>query len=316
MTAGRLQVRIVDDRDPDIILSASSSSQSSQDWNRNSSGSKNEFMYTTSFTQTGGATVTHSFVGSFIAVYGTVSGDPRTTKPKSRCSIDGGQHSVFEASESGYHIKFYESPVLPAGHHTLVIENMLEGGHLWLDYLVVISIDTNVPPPLDGPDSPSRSSHPSSPTSCGHGATTSSDPRVLGIVSGILGLIIFIGVVVTIAIVIRKRAKKRNHPTDQGMLKDWSSGRRFLSTEHDKMSFGDESRYGITNTANDTGTERRSSLDDLSILSASTTLRSNITIDENRLKQLLELDRVSTGPSMPIIRDHKSSPGNPSDGRV
>ncbi|KAJ3511825.1 hypothetical protein NLJ89_g3872 [Agrocybe chaxingu] len=219
---------------------------------------------------------------------------------------------MFEASEPGYHIKFYESPALPEGNHTLIIESKVDGGHFWLDYLVVVSVNTSSPPPLtNGQDCPSFPLPSSTAAgSCSDGAAPSSDHRVLVVASVTLGLVTFIGIVVIVVAVMRRLRNKKSDPlTDQKILADWSSGestrtgaKEFLVTysidrllpgiERDEKLPDSENESQINKGTNDI-VDHRSSLDDLSILSPSTTLRRSMTIDENRLKQLLELDRGS-----------------------
>ncbi|KAG9217673.1 hypothetical protein CCMSSC00406_0003638 [Pleurotus cornucopiae] len=120
-----------------IIDNADAQIQYSPSWEAN--GSPNEYKHTTSNTAIKGESFTFKFVGTSVAVYGTlVAGTP----PNSTYTLDGGDPfpSLTQRSTSiQYQQVFYSSPALPLMEHTLVgtCENENEGVQVILDYFVI-----------------------------------------------------------------------------------------------------------------------------------------------------------------------------------
>ncbi|KAF7421159.1 hypothetical protein PC9H_011679 [Pleurotus ostreatus] len=120
-----------------IIDNADTQIQYSSSWQVN--GSPNEYKGTTSNTARKGESFTIKFVGTSVAVYGTVAAG---TPPNSTYTLDGGDLFPFFAQRSTsirYQQVFYSSPALPFMEHTLVgtCENENEGGEVVLDYFVI-----------------------------------------------------------------------------------------------------------------------------------------------------------------------------------
>ncbi|KAG6855512.1 hypothetical protein H0H87_001803 [Tephrocybe sp. NHM501043] len=105
------------------------------------SGGDNEYDSTTHGTRTAGQTVTFTFSGSSVAVYGTIS-DTGAYKdpPVSTYSIDGSTPYTFTAgtySKPQYKQRYFASPKLSDGEHTLVITSTLELAFFWIDYFEI-----------------------------------------------------------------------------------------------------------------------------------------------------------------------------------
>ncbi|KAJ3575816.1 hypothetical protein NP233_g851 [Leucocoprinus birnbaumii] len=87
-----------------------------------------------------GASAKIAFYGTSITVYGTVSANNVDDGTKSAYSIDGGIGSTYTTSptkSTQYQVKFFQSPTLSPGRHTLEITNESPGGWFWLDYVLV-----------------------------------------------------------------------------------------------------------------------------------------------------------------------------------
>ncbi|KAF8064350.1 hypothetical protein FPV67DRAFT_216773 [Lyophyllum atratum] len=120
---------IVDDRDARIAYSSG--------WF--SSGGPNEFDSTTHGSRAAGVKATFRFTGSSVAVYGTVA-DSGVYKdpPISTYSIDGSSSVTYSAvpgSKAQYKQRYFQSPDLSDGEHTLVITSTVANAYFWLDYL-------------------------------------------------------------------------------------------------------------------------------------------------------------------------------------
>ncbi|KAL4265541.1 hypothetical protein AB1N83_004072 [Pleurotus pulmonarius] len=118
-----------------IIDNADAQIQYSPGWRAN--GSPNEYKRTTSNTETRGASFTFKFVGSSVAVYGTLDS---ATLPNTTYVLDGGNPFPFfgqPQSQVQYQQVFYASPALPYAEHTLVGSCADEGGRVILDYLLI-----------------------------------------------------------------------------------------------------------------------------------------------------------------------------------
>ncbi|KAF9565103.1 hypothetical protein CPC08DRAFT_720687 [Agrocybe pediades] len=109
-------IRRIDDRDPSVTLSSQS------DFSQGGNG--NEYMSTTTRTNRVGASIRITFTGTQIAIYGTIDSTALGTAPRSLFSIDGGRGQQFVESQvdhSQYQQRFYLSPNLTPGQHTLLI---------------------------------------------------------------------------------------------------------------------------------------------------------------------------------------------------
>ncbi|KAF9502074.1 hypothetical protein BDN71DRAFT_1437505 [Pleurotus eryngii] len=133
-----------------IIDNADAQIQYSPGWRAN--GSPNEYKRTTSNTETRGASFTFKFVGSSVAVYGTLDS---ATLPNTTYVLDGGNPFPFFGQpqpQVQYQQVFYTSPALPYAEHTLVGSCVDEGGRVVLDYLLIeipleLPTSTSLPTP-------------------------------------------------------------------------------------------------------------------------------------------------------------------------
>ncbi|KAF8064351.1 hypothetical protein FPV67DRAFT_1672066 [Lyophyllum atratum] len=124
-------------------------------------GTSSEFDGSTTGTRRAGAHAAFTFSGvssgSTVAVYGTVA--PATDGPPhiSTYSIDGGSPVTYTAvpgSGVQYKQRFFRSPELAEGQHTLVITSTVPGTSFWLDYFEITEVTTTKgapdrPPPSD-----------------------------------------------------------------------------------------------------------------------------------------------------------------------
>ncbi|KAG6814276.1 hypothetical protein H0H87_008655 [Tephrocybe sp. NHM501043] len=143
---------IVDDTDPRVKFS--------NQWY--TSGDINEYNSTAHGTRTAGQTVTLTFsgkpilfvnsisklieytvfvVGSYVAVYGRIpSTSVNKDPPVSTYSIDGSTPYTFTPSTYStphYKQRYFASPKLSDGEHTLVITSTLELAFFWIDYFEI-----------------------------------------------------------------------------------------------------------------------------------------------------------------------------------
>lgn len=131
-----------------IIDNADAQVQYSPGWQAN--GSPNEYKRTTSNTETQGASFTLKFVGTSVAVYGTLD---IVSLPNTTYVLDGGNPFPFFGQpqpQIQYQQVFYTSPSLPYAEHTLVGSCANGGGRVVLDYFVVeipLEIPTNTSMP-------------------------------------------------------------------------------------------------------------------------------------------------------------------------
>ncbi|KDQ23755.1 hypothetical protein PLEOSDRAFT_1114115 [Pleurotus ostreatus PC15] len=133
-----------------IIDNADAQIQYSPGWR--ASGSPNEYKRTTSNTETRGASFTFKFVGTSVAVYGTLDS---VTLPNTTYVLDGGNPFAFFGRPQPrvqYQQVFYTSPALPYAEHTLVGSCADEGGRVILDYLLIeipleLPTSTSLPTP-------------------------------------------------------------------------------------------------------------------------------------------------------------------------
>ncbi|KAF8148381.1 hypothetical protein B0H34DRAFT_811912 [Crassisporium funariophilum] len=201
-------------------------------------GDPREYMNTTRLTRDKGATATFSFVGSSVAVYGTI-GSNDFPAAVSSYSIDGGPSKTYTARATTIKIfteLFFQSATLGAGQHTLVITNEIQDDFYWLDFLLITPvIDTVVNPPaapppvittaanngtsvttvgtgLPNPSSttplPSSTETPKPTNVSNNQANSETKPNdMAAIVGGALGGVILIGVLIAILLCLRRRRK-------------------------------------------------------------------------------------------------------------
>ncbi|KAF9653732.1 hypothetical protein BDM02DRAFT_3182728 [Thelephora ganbajun] len=85
-----------------------------------------------------GATLTYSFTGTKISVYGT-EGTSSSKQANSSYTLDGSTPLLHQGSTTVVtsNVLFYGSPLLEDAEHTLVIQDLVAGGGLQLDYFEV-----------------------------------------------------------------------------------------------------------------------------------------------------------------------------------
>jgi len=132
--------QILDDRDPAVVYSSG--------WRR--AGSSNEFNATTTYANDEGLTATLVFQGIQVFVHGTLA--PRNAQrlsPQSSYSVDGNSPVTYQAVQSSsvqYSVRFYASPLLPNGQHTLFVTNLITSDSLFLDYFLILRADNDTSP--------------------------------------------------------------------------------------------------------------------------------------------------------------------------
>ncbi|KAJ3476190.1 hypothetical protein NLI96_g11328 [Meripilus lineatus] len=121
------EVQTFDDRDPHVVYKGK--------WVAR--GSQTEYLGTTSESRTPGDTAVFTFIGTQIAVYGTIAAGNYTTQ--STYTIDQGSPGLFtdpnEIAQLQRHVRFYMSEELPNANHSLTIVN--QGDSFYLDFIEV-----------------------------------------------------------------------------------------------------------------------------------------------------------------------------------
>ncbi|KAK2459971.1 hypothetical protein APHAL10511_007977 [Amanita phalloides] len=172
----------IDDSDPRVLYTPASA------WHR--TGSANEYMDTIHFTGNAGANSTLVFNGTGIGVYGTLAlkeSPAPVTLFYLDDDVDRAQYSAVPPPTADLYMqRWYQSPPLNNGQHTLVVNNFLDGASIYLDYFVVTS-----------PTSPSQS------TSNRGSLSPSTTGAIVGGVLG--GVIIFL----TAIIILLSRSRRR-----------------------------------------------------------------------------------------------------------
>lgn len=119
-------------------------------------GGSDEFGSTTHGTRTAGARATFKFTGSSVAVYGTIS-DSGVYKdpPISTYGVDGASSVTYSATagtKAQYKQRFFQSPKLADGEHTLLITSTVANAFFWVDYIEFTPAAEATPnPPPQGP---------------------------------------------------------------------------------------------------------------------------------------------------------------------
>ncbi|KAJ7198103.1 hypothetical protein GGX14DRAFT_374496 [Mycena pura] len=132
-------VAIVDERDPLLHYTGS--------WQ--DAGSAEEFNGTTRYSTTQGSTVSFTFVGTSISVFGTVAKEPPPQASMEFMidnSIQGTYTSPSDLTADVHHETLYTSPALSSGTHTLVITQTtaLAAPVIYLDYIMYNPTSTDV----------------------------------------------------------------------------------------------------------------------------------------------------------------------------
>ncbi|TFK18217.1 hypothetical protein FA15DRAFT_675459 [Coprinopsis marcescibilis] len=152
---------IVDDSDPAIQW------EPAQQW-RVSLQPGNAQNDATRLTQNLGASMTYTFTGTSISVYGMISpGDDTPTIASFRIDNQPAVNwrAQYIPNRMQYRTPFYHSPTLEYGQHTLHLINMVQGNRLWIDYFMVTGpaqppapsptpTPTPTPPPAPTPTLP------------------------------------------------------------------------------------------------------------------------------------------------------------------
>ncbi|EPQ52357.1 hypothetical protein GLOTRDRAFT_132471 [Gloeophyllum trabeum ATCC 11539] len=110
-----------------------------------------EYNGTTHGTVTFGSTMTFTFVGSAITVYGTV-GPTKSTSSYNLDDLPAYVHSAPEPPSPVYRQVFYQSPVLPFGEHMLIMQKTTrDNSYLWLDFLEYNATEPSAPSTTSAP---------------------------------------------------------------------------------------------------------------------------------------------------------------------
>ncbi|KAJ7509087.1 hypothetical protein B0H11DRAFT_2432738 [Mycena galericulata] len=140
-------VAIVDDRDASITYAGP--------WL--GGGKPEEFMRTTTHSETQGSAASFNFVGTSITVYGTVTAAPANIQSQfsldfgidNNSTLTGTYTPPSNMSADIHHTAFWESPALSNGTHTLVITQTAPqvtqvSGNIFLDYFMYNTTSTEV----------------------------------------------------------------------------------------------------------------------------------------------------------------------------
>ncbi len=145
----------------------------------------------------------NNLIGTGVGVYGTIAvasnpGGAPITIFSLDDDVDRTEYSAIPPQSTDLYMqRWYFSPPLENGQHTLVASNYLNGASMFLDYFVVTS-------PIS-----TSSSQSSSPQSNGNSSTTSPSSTTAGvIVGGVLGGVIIILTAVIIILLVRSRRQK------------------------------------------------------------------------------------------------------------
>ncbi|TFK36099.1 hypothetical protein BDQ12DRAFT_737185 [Crucibulum laeve] len=134
----------VDDRNSDICYAGGI-------WSNQ--GGPNESEGTTKLTRDAGTTATFTFVGTSVAVYGTLPDNKLYGGAiVSTYSLDGGPEKTFSGqttSVNQYRQQFFRSGTISAGEHKLVIKNVNKDSWYFLDYIEYQPLQStpDAPPP-------------------------------------------------------------------------------------------------------------------------------------------------------------------------
>jgi len=189
----------IDDRDPRLVYTGT--------WSE--AGTSADYDNTTSISQTAGSTVTFTFNGTFIAVYGTIG--PTASSSTYQLDDDSVSTASFPPPASPlYDEPFWSSAELSPGIHTLTVAAMGDGDTYQLDYMQY----TGYPGPViraNAPQQPTQSHPPilsSSESSSRSGLSTAA---VAGIAVG-CGILMIISTV-TAYWLYRRRRRRRVYNT-------------------------------------------------------------------------------------------------------
>ena len=149
-------------------------------------------------------------IGVQISVVGTIG--PRTAgvvSPQSNYTVDGSTPNVYTATQDStvhYSTRFYLSPTLPDGQHTLIVTNILDSDSFFIDYFLVYksSTDTSWSPKVVTVTSTTTPSS-TSQSSASSGRSTANTGTIVGSALGAAALVI---VAVAIILWLRGRNKR------------------------------------------------------------------------------------------------------------
>ncbi|EIW81898.1 hypothetical protein CONPUDRAFT_152797 [Coniophora puteana RWD-64-598 SS2] len=158
-----LPLPIIDDRDAQISWS--------EHWWQ--AGVSPEYDGTSTGSNRTGDTVTFTFTGTWVSVYGMVGRNSYAGLPTSSYAIDGGRPTVFEPlamEDSVYRYQMFSSDILDDGVHTLIINNIttdctVPGTNgticlIWLDFIEYMPSSTELLSNQSSPSSPTSSPSP------------------------------------------------------------------------------------------------------------------------------------------------------------
>jgi len=194
--------QILDDRDPAVVYSSG--------WLR--AGSSNEFNATTSYANDPGLTASLVFQGIQVFVYGTLG--PRNAQrlsPQSSYSVDGSTPVTYQAVQNPsvqYSVRFYVSPLLPNGQHTLSVTNLITSDSLFLDYFLVLRADDDTSPSQLVPVASTGKSASQTPTGAANAVEEKPSSNTGTIVGSAIGAAALVILAVAIMFWLRGRNKR------------------------------------------------------------------------------------------------------------
>ncbi|ESK94700.1 hypothetical protein Moror_14259 [Moniliophthora roreri MCA 2997] len=206
-------------------------------------GSSNEFNFSTHSAFTANVSLTLTFHGIAIGVYGTIDPTSPGSVPITRYSVDDGPATIFtppRLDALAYQQPFYQSPVLEDREHTLRVSLVSHGIPFWLDYFnitpgILASISQSTP-------SMTLPSTTSTPTE-----VKSNKTRFIGgVVGGVLGALLLLALT---GIFIVRRRKHEEHPL---VLPYHSESRELDSTTQGRRMYNNRKTLGGGSTISTT----------------------------------------------------------------
>jgi hypothetical protein len=142
------KITIVDDRDPQLkytgnwLLHGANGELDQTSHGSTTLGSQVTFTFHGGCHEQSNRGLTHLFflyIGTSIAVVGTVQPTDPTGPPKSNYTLDSSPTVTFTApntTKAIFQVVYYESPALENGEHTLIITDARASSSFWIDYIL------------------------------------------------------------------------------------------------------------------------------------------------------------------------------------